>query len=94
MWHSIWIYLVSNIHILPRTPVQRRLFGLATNHDFQRVYIEKYNEPRDETWIKCFLVYPIFSLCVSYLETFPKEIGNENSNMASLKEPNPRTVLL
>jgi hypothetical protein len=75
-------------------PVRGKIFRLVTNPNFHRVYLPKYSEPSYETWIQCALLYPLLSLQVSDLETFPKKFGRENGKITSLKELNPGTVLL
>jgi hypothetical protein len=78
-FHSIWIYLASDIHILPKTPIWDRIFGLVTNPNFHRVYIQNCSEQRVEIFTQCSSFYNLFSKLILDLETFQKKIVSKIS---------------
>ena len=72
-FHSIWIYIASYIHFLPETNVSDRIFGLVTNPNLNKVYLENYRKPKAEIFLESSSVYYLFPNQILELDPWPKK---------------------
>ena len=94
-YHLIWCSLDSSIHVLSQTLVwDRFFFGLVTNPNLHKVYLQNYSEPRDEIFTESSSIYTLFPNQILDPKPSPKKFYIENAKMTSFKQPNPRTILL